>query len=89
MKQKGDDEICFKLVCSTKESLSGNELLKPIQLKTNYCVSLEAKGDGVETQQFSCSQCNPLAFPKCDQGRCVCPSPYKGTYCEECEPGHL
>jgi hypothetical protein len=34
---------CFQLVCSTKNSLlmSGEELFRPLQLQTDFCVDLE------------------------------------------------
>jgi len=49
---------------------------------TDYCFKAQtAYKEGLDT-------CNPFSEAKFESGKCVCPWPYSGATCEDCDHGY-
>ena len=75
------NSLDYTLECSTKAT-AGKELIKPIAFETRYRFDKES----VLSDQISC---NPWAFAKVVNNKCLCTYPYTGTLCEDCKPGYI
>ena len=88
---KNEDAACYQLNCvkpNEDPSLRGIKMVGSHKANNKYCFTDLDKSQYETREQQSKNLCNPFSKAKRDQkGDCICPYPYTGPTCFECESG--
>ena len=83
-----DNAACWVLRCKDSSDFEDDIYFRMNTFPAVYCFN--DLGDDKSVFQHDAGMCNPAArAKKMRSGKCVCPPPYTGTLCHQCEAGFV